>query len=160
MIDTIDEKILNLIQTDARATNADIARHIGLTPSATLERVRKLQDSGVLAGYAGRVNPKSIGLGLLAFVFVRTGEVKDPRSIAKRLAAIPEAIEVHNIAGEDCYIVKLRASDPEDLSRLLHDKIKKIQGIRSTRTTIVLETFKETTVLPVDRARLIQGEGR
>jgi Lrp/AsnC family leucine-responsive transcriptional regulator len=73
---------------------------------------------------------------------------------------VPEVLEVHNVAGEDCYVVKLRAADTDDLGRLLNDRLKKIPGVRATRTTIVLETFKETTALPLDRARAGDGEGK
>ena len=160
MMDEIDLKILNIIQADARTTNAEIARQIGLTPSATLERVRKLQESGAVAGFFGRVDPKAVGLGLLAFVFVRSDDTNDPLAVAARLAEIPEALEVHNVAGEDCYIVKLRAADPEDLGRLLNQKLRKVPGVRGTRTTIVMQTFKETSALPLDRAGATNGEGR
>jgi Lrp/AsnC family leucine-responsive transcriptional regulator len=160
MIDEIDLKILNIIQADARTPNAEIARQIGLAPSATLERLRKLQESGILSGFFGRVAPKAIGLGLLAFVFVRTDDASDPQTVAERLVAIPEALEVHNVAGEDCYVVKLRASDPEDLGRLLAEKVKSVPGVRGTRTTIVMQTFKETGALPLERVRRGEGEGR
>jgi len=159
-MDEIDLKILKILQADARTSNVEIARCIGLTPSATLERVRKLQESGVVAGFFGRVDPKAVGLGLLAFVFVRTDDTDDPASIAAHLAEIPEALEVHNVAGEDCYVVKLRAADPEDLGRLLGEKLRKVPGVRSTRTTIVMHTFKETSALPLDRAGSTNGEGR
>jgi Lrp/AsnC family leucine-responsive transcriptional regulator len=160
MIDEIDRKILNIMQADARTTNAEIARQVGLAPSATLERVRKLQESGTVSGFFGRVDPKAVGLGLLAFVFVRTDDTNDTATIAARLAAIPEALEVHNVAGEDCYIVKLRAADPEDLGRLLSGTVRKVPGVRSTRTTIVMQTFKETGALPLDRAHATNGESK
>ena len=153
MIDEIDANILNLLQADARISNAEVARQVGLTPSATLERVRKLTESGFVRGYHGCVDPKAAGLGLLAFIAVRAEDLRDPRAIAQRLADVPEVLEVHNVAGDDCYIVKLRASDTEDLGRLLNDRIRTIPGIRSTRTTIVLETFKESSALPLDRVR-------
>ncbi len=160
MIDAIDKKILYIIQSDARTTNAEIARQVGLTPSATLERVRKLQESGVVAAYQTRLDPSRVGLGLLAFVFVRTDESKAPEPIARRLRELPEALEVHMVAGDDCYIVKLRAANTSELSRLLHERVKKIPGVVGTKTTIVLETFKETSVLPLDQVESGEGEGR
>lgn len=160
MINAIDKKILNIIQSDARTTNAEIARQVGLTPSATLERVRKLHESGVIAAYQTRLDPNRLGLGLLAFVFVRTDESKGPESIARQLRELPEALEVHMVAGDDCYIVKLRAASTSELSRLLHERVKKIPGVVGTKTTIVLETFKETSVLPLDQVESGDGEGR
>ena len=160
MFDEIDIKILNLIQSDARTTNSEIARQVGLAPSATLERVRKLQESGVVTGYYGRLEPVRVGLGLLAYVFVRSNDAQDSASIARSLSELPEALEVHMVAGEDCYIVKLRAADTGELSRILRERVKCIPGVVATKTTIVLDTFKETSELPLDRARPGDGEGR
>jgi len=120
-----------------------------MAASGILERIRKLEKCGVIQGYEARVNPKTLGLGLVAFVFVRTEERVGRTEAAKRLARIPEVQEVHHVAGEDCYLVKVRAADPEALGRLLRSRFGRIKSVRSTRTTIVLETVKETGRLPV-----------
>jgi Lrp/AsnC family leucine-responsive transcriptional regulator len=146
MIDRIDVQILNIMQKDARITNAEIARQVGLAPSAVLERVRKLEESGVIRGYATEVDAGRVGFGLTAFVFVRTSSCG---AIDGLLAAIPEVLEVHDVAGEDCYLLKVRTKDTEELGRLLRDKLKVIPEIISTRTTVVLETIKETIALPI-----------
>jgi Lrp/AsnC family transcriptional regulator, leucine-responsive regulatory protein len=146
MIDRIDVQILNIMQKDARIANAEIARQVGLAPSAVLERVRKLEESGVIRGYAMEVDAARVGFGLTAFVFVRTSSCGAIDSV---LAAIPEVLEVHDVAGEDCYLLKVRAKDTEELGRLLRDKLKPIPEIISTRTTVVLETIKETIALPI-----------
>jgi len=88
----------------------------------------------------------------VAFVFVRTAEPPGACDAAVRLAAIPGVQEVHHIAGEDCYLVKVRAADPEALGRILREEFGAIGTIRSTRTTIVLETIKETAELPLQPA--------
>ncbi len=90
-----------------------------------------------------------MGLGLLAFIFIRTDERVGVGRTASLLAKVRQVQEVHHIAGEDCYLVKVRATDTEDLGRLLRDDFGRIKAIRSTRTTIVLETIKETAILPV-----------
>lgn len=151
IFDEIDEKILNALTKDARTSNAELARQIGMAPSAILERVRKLEERGVVEGYAPRINPRALGLRLLAFVFVRTDEGVGALTTASHLAKAPEVQEVHHVAGEDCLLVKLRARDTDDLSRILKEVFGPMKSIRSTRTTIVLETIKETSMLPIGR---------
>jgi Lrp/AsnC family leucine-responsive transcriptional regulator len=130
-------------------TNVDIAKDVGLAPSAVLERVRKLEQSGAIKGYSALVDPRVLGLGMLAFVAVRTAEQSGEDRIARTLARMAEILEVHHVAGDDCLLVKLRARDAEHVGELLKKKIGAIPGVHSTRTTIVLGTEKETAVLPV-----------
>ena len=151
-MDQVDLNILEILQKDARTPNVEIARRIGLAPSATLERIRKLERQGILRGYAARIEPVTLGLGLLAFVFVRSRERAGAVRTGKRLAAIPEVQEIHHIAGEDCFLVKVRAANPQALGELLRERFGNIAGVDSTRTTIVLETLKETSSLPVPRS--------
>jgi len=151
MIDVTDTEILKILQANARTSNAEIARQVGLAPSAVFERIRKLEDRGVIEGYGARLNPKVMGVPLLAFVFVRADD-KSGAETAERVAAIPEVLEVHDVAGEDCLLVKVRAADTEALGRLLRERFGPIESITSTRTTIVLETVKESSALPVPAA--------
>lgn len=149
-VDEIDVKILELLQGNARIANAEMARQVGLAPSAVLERVRRLEERGIILGYETRLRPKDLGLGLLAFVFVRTDSL-DPDAVAKALGVFPEVQEIHDVAGEDCLLIKVRVADPEALSRLLRERVTRVSGVRSTRTTIVLQTEKETSRLPVQK---------
>jgi Lrp/AsnC family leucine-responsive transcriptional regulator len=149
MLDPIDLRILTVLQKNARTTNADLARELEMAPSAMLERVRKLESRGILAGYEARLAPRAVGLGLTAFVFVRAGESAGDAEVGQALAAFPEVQEVHTVAGEDCYLVKLRARDTDDLARILRERFKALPGIQSTRTTIVLSTLKESAQLPL-----------
>jgi len=160
MIDDIDVRILNIIQQDARIANAEIARQVGLAPSAVLERLRKLEDRGVVRGYAADITPKEVGFGLTVFVSVRTSDGENAGSdghgqpwerAARAIAEIPEVLEVHDVAGEDCLLLKIRTRDTEELGKLLREKIKSVPTVLSTRTTVVLQTFKETNALPLDR---------
>lgn len=146
MINEVDIKILNIIQQDARISNAEIARQVNLAPSAVLERVKKLEERGVIRGYAAEIDAAQIGFGLTAFVFVRTSFCD---SIGSVLAAIPEVLEVHDIAGEDCYLLKVRAENTDALGKFFREKLKNLPEIVSTKTTIVLQTLKETTALPL-----------
>lgn len=161
MNDDIDAKILAMLQDDARVSNAEIARRLGMAPSAILERIRKLEARGAVLGYEARLNPRAVNAGLLAFIFVRTESVCGAQEVGLALAEIPEAQEVHNVAGEDCYLVKARVADPEALGRLLRERIGVIPSVRSTRSTIVLETVKETSRLPLaESSRDAESEAR
>lgn len=150
MFDATDRQIISLLQGNARITNADIARQLGMAPSAILERIRKLEGRGVIEGYETRIAPRAVGLGLLAFVFVRSDERAGADDTGERLAAVPEVQEVHHVAGEDCYLAKVRARDPEDLGRILKERFGTIPQVRSTRSTIVLGTLKESARLALD----------
>jgi Lrp/AsnC family leucine-responsive transcriptional regulator len=149
MINDLDRQILTILQKSARTSNAEIARQVGLAPSAVFERIRKLEERGVLRSYGAQLDPRAVGLGLVAFTFVRSNDRPGGVQTAEKLAEIPEVLEVHHVAGEDCFLVKVRAADTESLGRLLRERLGKIGTITSTRTTIVLETVKETVELPI-----------
>lgn len=156
MINETDKQILRIIQQDAKVPNVEIARQVGLAPSAILERVRKLEERGVIRGYAAEINPKEVGFGLTVFVFVRTSECNS--GVEEALIALPEVLEAHEVAGEDCILLKVRTKDTDDLGKLLREKIKPIPNVLSTRTTVVLHTFKETTELPLERIESENGK--
>jgi Lrp/AsnC family transcriptional regulator, leucine-responsive regulatory protein len=158
MIDSIDARILTILQENARIPNAEIARQVGLAPSAVFERIRKLEERGTIEGYTIRTNARNLGLGLLCFMFVRSDERGGGVETAERLAAIPEVLEVHHVAGEDCFLVKVRTEDTDALGRLLREKLGRIKSITSTRTTIVLDTVKETGIIPVPSEEELEKE--
>ncbi len=147
MINDIDKQILNILQKDARIANAEIARQVGLAPSAVLERVRKLEERGVIKGYETKLDAAQVEYGLTAFIAVRTNECCYETD--NFLAEIPEVLEVHDVAGEDSYLLKVRVKDTEHLSRLMRERLKNVPNVASTRTTIVLGTIKETNALPI-----------
>ena len=143
MIDDIDFQILDILQKKARIPNAEVARQVGMAPSAILERIRKLEERGIIEGYEVRLNPSPFGRGLAAFMFVDV----DPEGngqLANRLSEVEGVQEIHQVSGHDGYLVKIRATDPAALGTLLREKIQPLDGVRSTRTHIVLETFRET----------------
>jgi Lrp/AsnC family leucine-responsive transcriptional regulator len=152
MIDDIDVTIVALLQENARISQADVARAVGLAPSAVLERIRKLESRGVIKGYAALVDPHAVDQSMLAFIAVRSEQAPGDDSVSRALAACPEVLELHHVAGDDCYLLKVRARDAEHIGQLLRHRFGRIPGVRSTRTTIVLETVKETPRLPVRAA--------
>ena len=149
MIDDKDRGILNIIQSNARVSNVDVARQLGMAPSAVLERLRKLEARGIIRGYEARLDPKAMGQGLLAFVFVKSDDLSGKVRTGELIAAAPEVLEVHQVAGEDCFLVKVRVADTEALGRFLRERFGALASVHSTRTTIVLETLKETGCMPV-----------
>jgi len=149
MIDSNDTQILNILQRNARISNAEIARQVGLAPSAVFERIRKLEEREVLRGHHSDIDPKAVGMGQLAFMFIRSNDRPGAVSTGARLGEIPEILELHHVAGEDCFLAKVRVADAEALGKLLRERLSGIESITSTRTTIVLDTVKETSVLPI-----------
>ena len=154
-LDDTDRQIVILLQGDARMPNAEVARRLNMAPSAIFDRIRKLEERGIIAGYEAQVNAKVLGLGLTAFIFVRGDDGPSDPGMGALLAKIPEVQEVHHVAGEDCYLVKVRVADTDALGTLLRERVGAAKGVRSTRTTIVLGTLKETHRLPIptDAAR-------
>ena len=148
-MDQTDHTILSCLQENARCTNAEIARCVDMAPSAVLERIRKLERNGILTGYEAHLDPEAIGLGMLAFLFVRAAGGPSDSGTAEKLAEIPEVLEVHHIAGEDCFLLKVRTDSPRGLRQILTDKIGALGTVLSTHSIIVLDTVKESSVLPL-----------
>ncbi len=148
-MDQTDRQIVELLQDNARVSNADIARQLEMAPSAIFQRIRKLEDRGVIQAYRAQLDPESVGRGLMAFVSLKTEEPLGDPTVATALAELPEVLELHDIAGEDCYLAKVRVRDATALHELLRRTIAQIPHVRSTSTVIVLKTFKETSALPI-----------
>ncbi len=146
MLDHIDLRILQLLRRDARMANAAIARDVELAPSAVFQRIRKLENEGVIQGYHARLDPAALDQGLLAFITVQTGEGARARETAELLASVPEVLEVHRVVGDDCFFMKVRVRDTQALGALLDEKIQTLPPVASTRTTIVLSTAKDEDV--------------
>lgn len=143
-----DLKIIEQLMRHARTTWAELGALLGLSAPAAADRVRKLEETGVIKGYAALINPDEIGCGLAAMIAV-TLEKPEVRSDFLRLVMnLAEVLECHHIAGEQDYMIKVRCSGTRDLERLISEEIKALPGIK-TRTTVILSTVKETPVLPV-----------
>jgi Lrp/AsnC family leucine-responsive transcriptional regulator len=150
MIDDVGLKILKILQEKARIPNVEVARQVGMAPSAVLERIRKLEKLGYIDGYEVRLNPKRFRRNLVAFVTVTLDHPSDISELGQSLSGIPEVQEVHYIAGEDGFLLKIRAADTEELGHLMRDKVLCLAPVRSTRTAIALATVKETARIPID----------
>jgi Lrp/AsnC family transcriptional regulator, leucine-responsive regulatory protein len=148
MLDAISLDILKILQEKARIPNIEVSRQVGLAPSAVLERIRKMEKQGIIDGYEVRLNPERFHRTLVAFVHVQTTTAASAE-VGQQLAHIPEVQEVHFVAGDDCYLVKVRTADTLSLSLLLQDRIAAISGVISTKTETVLSTIKETSRIPL-----------
>ncbi len=150
MIDETSYKILKILQEKARIPNIEVSRQVGLAPSAVLERIRKMEKMGVIDGYEVRLNPEQFQCSQIAFVCIKT-EKPDSHSIniGEQLSKLEEAQEVHYVAGDDCYLVKLRVANTSELNQVLHEKIFSIRGVKETKTSTVLSTYKETARIPI-----------
>jgi Lrp/AsnC family leucine-responsive transcriptional regulator len=149
MVDTIDSKAMVALQADGRASWADLGTALGLSAPAAAERVRKLVDGGIVRGFTAILDPEAAGFPVLAFVAV-TLEAQGAR--AGFLAAVQRHAliqECHHVAGDDDFLLKVRARSLSELESVLADELKGRLGIARTRTTIVLGTAKETARLPV-----------
>lgn len=149
MLDDMSLKILKILQEKARIPNIEVARQVEMAPSAVLERIRKMERQGIIDGYEVRLNPERFNRRQIAFVEIRTRSVGDWPQTGRELAAIPEVQEVHYVAGEDCYLVKLRVTDTVELATIIREKIAVINEVVSTRTATVLQTYKETARIPI-----------
>lgn len=149
MLDEISLNIVKILQEKARIPNIDVARQVEMAPSAVLERIRKMERQGIIDGYEVRLNPEQFDRRQIAFIHVRTRSVGDQPNTGERLAAIPEVQEVHYVDGEDCYLVKLRVADTAELAAVIREKIAAVEEVVATRTTTVLNTYKETARFPI-----------
>jgi Lrp/AsnC family leucine-responsive transcriptional regulator len=150
-LDDTDRRILRVLQTDGRITNAELAQRCHLSPAACFERVRRLRERGVITGYAALVDPAKVDRGLLIFVEVlldrTTADAFETFAKAVRLA--PEILECHMVAGGFDYLLKARVKDMDAYRRFLGDMLVRVPGVRETRTYAVLEEVKHEIALPV-----------
>lgn len=153
-LDRIDRKILRYLRQDGRMSLASIAKEVGLSGPAVHERVRKLEQNGVVAGYSVILDPEALDRSHVAFVMVTLSEGDEfamDEPIVARICEEPDVLEFHRIAGQDCYLVKIRCSTNKEMEQLLR-RIRSIRGVARTRTTIVLSTEleKPTIEVPAD----------
>ena len=145
-LDDIDRKILDLLQHDARMTNAAIAAEVGLTAPSVFERVRKLEQRGVIRGYTIQVDPAALGKIMTAFI--RLTVAYDERYAAgiQALRGDPDVLECYHVAGEDCLLIKTRVSSPAELEALIR-RIRSYISIQRSVTMIALSAIKEDAPL-------------
>lgn len=150
-LDALDLKILSQLMRQARMTWAELAAQLGLSAPAAADRVRKLEEKGVIQGYRTQIDPDSLGYDLTAFILVTLEHPRDRDGFLAQIHAMAEIQECHHIAGEGDYLLKVRCQGTRGLEQLITHHLKEISGVVQTRTTIVLSTVKETISLPISQ---------
>ena len=142
-MDKIDKTIIELLRENARIANSDIAKHLGMAPSAIWERIKKLEDNNVIQRYCAIINPISVDLNILAYVTISVNSANWSDKLAMQLQEINRVEELHEVIGEDSYLIKVRVKDMEELSEVLKNKIGVIPEISATKTVIAVKSLKE-----------------
>jgi len=150
-LDDIDLKIIRALQTDGRMSNVELAQRCSLSPSSTLERVRRLERGGVVEGYTARVNPRALGHHVVVFVQVtmREHDQKAVSRFEKAVAEIPEILECHQVAGDFDFLLKALVKDVAELRGMLMDRLSALPAIGRMHTTLVLATSKHVLDVPI-----------
>jgi len=144
-MDELDIRLVDLLQRDGRATQLELSRAVGLSQPAVAERIRKLEERGVITGYAARVDATKLGKDITAFIGVSIEHPKYFEGFAKKVLALPDVLECHRVAGQDSYLVKVKTANTRTLDSLLVETLRTIAGVTRTQTTIVLSSIKEDT---------------
>lgn len=151
ILEELDISILQILQSDARISNAELARRINLSPPATLARVRRLEESGYIDGYAAFVNHRQAGYDMLCFVSVslQLHDIEQVTGFRDVVRKIPEVLECHHVTGDYDYLLKIVARNTQDLENFLLRKLTPIPGVARIHTSLVLNEVKSTTVIPI-----------
>ena len=152
-LDRTDLRLLALLQRDGRASNADLATQVNLSPSACLRRIQRLESAGVVAGYAARLDPQALGLGLQAFVRVQLEKHGAP-GIERFVRAVQdwdEVVACHALTGDMDYLLHVYVRDLEHFSRFLLDRLLDASGVADVNSSFVLRTVKELRALPLSQ---------
>jgi Lrp/AsnC family leucine-responsive transcriptional regulator len=148
-VDTIDLRILEILQRDARATQQEIARRVRLSQPSVADRIHKLEARGVILGYVARVDPAQLGKDITAFIGVGISHPKYFEQFGKKILALTDVLECHRVAGSDSYLLKIRTENTRSLDHLLIEQIRAIPGVYRTETTLVLSSIKEDLALSI-----------
>ena len=150
-LDKTDRKILEILQSNAKITNAQLSKDIGLSPAPTLERVKKLETMGIIKSYHAKLNTEKIGLGVSTFVQVGLiGHNKDNiEEFVRQINEIEEIIECHHITGSGDFILKIITKDIAAYQKLMLEKVSDIKVVDNMQSMVILSTFKDSKVMPI-----------
>jgi Lrp/AsnC family transcriptional regulator, leucine-responsive regulatory protein len=144
-LNSIDYSLIDLLQKDARITQSEMAAAVGLSQPAVAERLRKLEQEGVITGYVARVNARRLGKDITAFIGVGIEHPKHNASFARKIRELPDVLECHRVTGSNSYLLKVVTENTETLDRLISENLRVIPGVTRTHTTIVMSSVKEST---------------
>ena len=150
-IDKTDKKILEILQRNAKITNAKLSKEIGLSPAPTLERVRKLEAKGIISGYNAKLDMSKIGLGVSTFVMVtlKGHNKKNIVSFLDKIKDVNNVIECHHITGSADFILKVVSENIESYQELMLETVSEIEVTDSLQSMVILSTFKDSKVMPI-----------
>lgn len=152
-LDDLDTKTLSLLCQRGRMTWAELAGQLGLSAPAAADRVKKLEERGIITGYSALLSAEAVGLDLTAFISVTLDQPRHREGFLAAVQASAEILECHHVTGDDDYLLKVRCCHTRALEALIANRLKAIKGVVKTRTLIVLSTVKETQVPPLDHLR-------
>ena len=150
-LDKTDRKILDILQANAKITNAQLAQEIGLSPAPTLERVKKLENAGIIKSYHAKLNSEVVGLGVNTFVMVslKGHNRENIEKFIQSIEQIDEVIECHHVTGSSDFILKIISQDISTYQKLMLEKVSNIDIVDSMQSMVILSTFKDSKVLPI-----------
>jgi Lrp/AsnC family transcriptional regulator, leucine-responsive regulatory protein len=152
-LDGLDRRILQALQRNGRATYDELAASIGLSASATLRRVKRLEESGVILGYVALVAPERVGLGLTAYINVRLAKHNEQRNpiddFAAAVQAWPEVVECAALTGDMDYLLRVLVRDMAHCSRFIMDSLLRHPSVQDCKTSFMMRRLKGTTALPL-----------
>ncbi|MFJ3046149.1 Lrp/AsnC family transcriptional regulator [Herbaspirillum chlorophenolicum] len=149
--DRFDRIILETLQQNGRASNVELSDKVNLSPPQCYRRVQRLEQEGVIRGYAAQVEPAALGLGVIAFVSLSLAreQFKQVRSVEKAIRQFPEILECYTISGDFDYLLKVAAADLKSLSSFLTDRLMQVPGVAGVRSMVCMEEIKPASPLPV-----------
>ena len=150
-LDKIDRKILEILQANAKITNAKLSEQIGLSPAPTLERVKKLENSGIIKSYHAKVDTKKVGLGVSTFVqaSLKGHNKKIIDGFMDKIHKIDEVVECHHVTGTGDFVLKIIAKDIDAYQKLMLEQVSEIPEVDGLQSMIILSTFKDNKVMPI-----------
>ncbi len=151
-LDKINKKILKIVQNDGSITNSELSKKVGLAPASTLERVRKLEQSGIIRKYVGLVDPVKIGKEITAFVEITLLQHNSEliHTFINEVTVMPEVLECHHIAGDKDFLLKIVTADLKQYKEFALEKLAELKGVGKIQTLFSLNTVKDTTAIPID----------
>ncbi len=150
-LDRIDRRILGFLQSNGRASNLELAQAVGLSPAQCHRRHRRLEEQGYITRYEARISPERLRLGVIAFIDVamEKGHIRDLRKFTDAIVAVPEILECYSVTGDFDFVIKVVAPDLKSLSTFLMEKLIRLPGVNSVRSSICLDEVKCTSALPL-----------
>jgi len=150
-LDSIDRRILTVLQKSGRISNAELSERVHLSPSACHRRVQRLEKERYIRDYVAMVDPRKIGLPTTAFVEITLSGQADElfEAFEREVARVPEVLECHLMAGKSDYLLKVVAQDTDDFARIHRQKLARLPGVQGMQSSFALRTVFKTTALPV-----------